>query len=113
MLKQTGVPVHIDVVGNGEEALSFLRDRLAGSSPRIDMLILDLNMPRMSGTEFLDHAGDLLQGIYVLILSGSPGLSEIAKVLPHRKMVKPGTSEEIDEMVVALRELLIKEVQKV
>lgn len=40
----------LSVVGNGEEALSYLRDR---ENLRPCVILLDLNMPRMNGIEFL------------------------------------------------------------
>ena len=44
----------MDVVGDGEEALEFLRGtgRHAGA-PKPDMVILDLNLPRKDGREVL------------------------------------------------------------
>ena len=43
-------PVHI--ANNGEEALAFLSDR-TNALPKL--VLLDLNMPRMNGIEFMQH----------------------------------------------------------
>jgi CheY-like chemotaxis protein len=50
----TGRPRSIDVAGDGQEALEFLRT-VAGehSSRRPDVILLDLNMPRLNGHETL------------------------------------------------------------
>ncbi len=58
------------VVSNGEEALAYLRGSDASS---IGVILLDLNMPRMSGLEFLSHikADEKLKSIPVVVLTTS------------------------------------------
>jgi CheY-like chemotaxis protein len=49
-LKELNITNHVEIAGNGEDALAYLR----GSQPEMPCIILlDLNMPRMSGIEFL------------------------------------------------------------
>jgi CheY-like chemotaxis protein len=57
-------------VENGEEALAFLRDP---NKPRPAIILLDLNMPRMNGVEFLRIAKEdaKLRQIPVIILTTS------------------------------------------
>ncbi len=69
-LKEIKVVNRLDVVGDGEEALSFLRD------PENEMpciILLDLNMPRMNGIEFLRVAkqDETLKKIPVVVLTTS------------------------------------------
>ncbi|MBT9493789.1 MAG: response regulator [Paucibacter sp.] len=49
-LRDLGVEHQLDQVSDGEEALAFLRDP---ARTRPCLILLDLNMPRMSGVEFL------------------------------------------------------------
>ncbi|MDD2620968.1 MAG: response regulator, partial [Syntrophomonadaceae bacterium] len=57
---------------NGEEALEFLRD---DSNVKPAIILLDLNMPRMNGIEFLEVAkeDDAIKKIPVIVLTTSHG----------------------------------------
>ena len=49
-LQEINVTNELKIVGNGEEALEFLRD---GHNEKPAIILLDLNMPKMNGIEFL------------------------------------------------------------
>lgn len=54
IFREVLTPVRLDVARNGLEALSFLRrEGLNADAPRPDLIVLDLNMPKMDGREFL------------------------------------------------------------
>jgi CheY-like chemotaxis protein len=61
---------------NGEEAMEYLRDC---PDNRPCVILLDLNMPRMSGLEFLGHvkADDSLRNIPVLIVTTSAAAEDM------------------------------------
>lgn len=69
-LRDLEVENELLVASNGEEALELLRDR-AGDRPAL--ILLDLNMPRMNGLEFLRQARkeSLVQGVPVVVLTTS------------------------------------------
>lgn len=69
-LKEIHVTNRVEVAKNGEEALEYLRDHIK-EEPCI--ILLDINMPRMNGIEFLKVAkqDDLLKMIPVVVLTTS------------------------------------------
>ncbi len=69
-LRDINVVNGLDIVGDGEEALAFLRDP-ENEEPCI--ILLDLNMPRMNGIEFLTVAkqDEALKRIPVVVLTSS------------------------------------------
>jgi CheY-like chemotaxis protein len=60
----------LEVAWNGEEALKVLRDT---EKPRPCVILLDINMPRMNGIEFLRErdADDAIRSIPVVVLTSS------------------------------------------
>lgn len=69
-LKEIHVTNPVDTVENGEDALSFLKDP---QNERPGIILLDLNMPRMNGIEFLTIAkqDEDLKRIPVVVLTTS------------------------------------------
>lgn len=48
-ISEIGIPINLKVVKNGEEALEYL----ITTQDQPDLILLDLNMPKMSGLEFM------------------------------------------------------------
>lgn len=73
-LKEGRVLAHLHHVVDGREGLDFLNkaEKYAGV-PRPDLIFLDLNMPRMNGSEFLAaiKADERFKGIPVVVLTTS------------------------------------------
>lgn len=69
-LRQLGTANPLYHVTDGERALAFLRDP---AQPRPGLILLDLNMPRMNGLEFLSHAkvDPAIKSIPVVVLTTS------------------------------------------
>ncbi len=100
-LKLLKVSNPLDVAGNGEEALAYLHDSQT-SLPCI--ILLDLNMPRMGGLEFLGiiKQDPILHRIPVIILTSSR--QEQDRIAGFDKniagyMVKPVGDEQFMEVV--------------
>ena len=71
---------HLDVVNDGVQAMEFLRGEGDYSkAKRPDLILLDLNLPRMSGHEVLAEvkADPLLRRIPVVVLSTSTAAEDI------------------------------------
>ncbi len=69
-LKDSKVTNQLVSLGNGEEAIEYLRNE---NSAKPNIILLDLNMPKMDGTEFLRivKADKELKKIPVVILTTS------------------------------------------
>ena len=74
-LKESRVLCNLHHVFDGVEALAFLRRQgdAYGNAPKPDLVLLDLNMPRMNGREFLAAVKEdaELKGIPVVVLTTS------------------------------------------
>lgn len=81
-LLAAGVPHHLHVVEDGLEAISFLyRTRQFDTVPEPDLVLLDLNIPKVNGQEVLNEikASDGLRHIPVVVLTCSKAQSDIDK----------------------------------
>jgi CheY-like chemotaxis protein len=69
-LKEINVTNPLEVASNGEEALEYLQN---GNNNKPCIILLDLNMPKMNGIEFLKEikADDHLLKIPVVVLTTS------------------------------------------
>lgn len=80
ILKLTPTPTHLNVVTDGAGAMEFLnRQGTYAEAPRPHLIILDLNLPKVDGTEVLAELkrNDTLREIPVVIFSSSRRKEEI------------------------------------
>lgn len=77
--RELGSPPTLTVVRDGVEALTTLLDRFGRKETLPDLILLDLNLPRMDGREVLEkiktHAG--LKHIPVVILTTSQARQDV------------------------------------
>lgn len=74
--------IKLHVTADGLEAMAFLRQEgIHARAPRPDMILLDLNLPRMDGREVLAHikSDEDLKTIPTIILTVSGAESDVLK----------------------------------
>jgi CheY-like chemotaxis protein len=85
--KRCKLALNLHHVRDGEECMAFLRKQgKYSNAPTPDMLLLDLNMPRMDGREVLAElvADEGLNAIPVVVLTTSAQDEEILKMYKMR-----------------------------
>ena len=77
-LKDLRVARELVAIGDGEQALAYLRD---DGNAKPCVILLDLNMPKMNGTEFMRivKADEALRRIPVVVLTTSNSEQDISK----------------------------------
>ena len=83
-----------------EEALQYLKDE---STPNVDIILLDINMPRMDGFDFLRVASCELSEAVVVMLTTSVSPMDKERALSYdivkRYMNKPMSPEYLEEIM--------------
>lgn len=79
-LREAGEELRLSVVGDGEQALAYLRNE-AGfeDAPRPHLVLLDLNLPRKDGVEVLQEMrrDPVLAPIPVVVLTSSSAARDV------------------------------------
>jgi len=110
VLKDAKLCNNIHVVGDGVEAIDFLRRRGNRSGAvRPDLILLDLNLPRMDGREVLEEIkGDPdLRHIPVVVLTTSSAEQDILKsysLHANCYITKPVDLEQFSKVVSSIEE---------
>ena len=108
-LKENNVECTLHVAADGKDALEMLNRGLPGGA-RLDLIILDLNLPRHDGLEILDRLRDMGKGsipVVVLTSSDSPRDRQTAIDLGAiRYLRKPSGLEQFLSLGLVFRDLL-------
>lgn len=80
------IPNPLERARDGIEALEALRTNRRAPVPRPLVVLLDLNMPRMDGLEFLGavRSDEELQGSVVFVMTTSDAPEDIAAAYKHK-----------------------------
>jgi two-component system, chemotaxis family, response regulator Rcp1 len=109
--------IHLHVASDGKEAMSFLRREGAhAQAPRPDLILLDLNLPKMDGREVLAHIKEDadLKTIPTVILTTSEAESDIAKsyqLHANCYLTKPVQLDEFETLVKSIHDFWLTDAQ--
>jgi CheY-like chemotaxis protein len=115
--KEARLANHLSVVGDGMEALAFLRrEGRFADAMRPDMILLDLNLPKKSGLEVLADVkvDDDLRATPVVILTTSQAEQDISRsyaLYANCYITKPVGLDEFIDVVKSIEEFWLATVQ--
>jgi two-component system, chemotaxis family, response regulator Rcp1 len=109
--------VHLNIATDGVEAMAFLTHQgTHAQAPRPDLILLDLNLPRMDGREVLARVKNdaLLKTIPTVILSMSEAAVDIAKsyqLQANCYLSKPVELDAFERLVRSINDFWLTEVR--
>jgi chemotaxis family two-component system response regulator Rcp1 len=109
--------VHIIVVRDGTEAMAYLRQLgIYVLAPRPDLILLDLNMPKMDGREVLAliKADESLKLIPTVILTTSAEEADIVHSYKHHAncyLQKPVEFQSFEDLVKSVNNFWLNQVR--
>jgi CheY-like chemotaxis protein len=110
-LADCNVDVHLESVNDGEEAIKYIKQSgKYENKQRPDLIILDLNMPRKDGHEFLEEMHMFLKDeeIPVILLTVSDSPEDIKRAMNTRMnffLSKPVNVGKLQQVLKAVSEL--------
>jgi chemotaxis family two-component system response regulator Rcp1 len=115
--RDANMSIHLHVASDGVEAMAFLRHEGAhGDAPRPELILLELNLPRMDGREVLAQIkGDRsLKTIPTVILTTSESEADIVKsyqLQANCYLSKPVQLEAFEKLVGSINDFWLTKVK--
>ena len=109
--------IHLHVASDGVEAMAFLRHEGPHvDAPRPDLILLDLNLPKMDGREALVHIkkDDNLKAIPIVILTTSDSEADIVtsyQLHANCYLTKPVRLEAFETLVKSINDFWLTTVK--
>ena len=109
--------IHLHVVSDGVEAMAFLRHQgVHDHAPRPDLILLDLNLPKMDGREVLARIkeDDSLKLIPTIILTTSDAEADIVKsyqLQANCYLTKPGQLDGFEAVAKSINDFWLTKVK--
>jgi len=107
-LREGKVRNNLNVVDDGVKALAFLRrEGEYADAPRPDLVLLDLNLPRMGGREVLEaiKANPELRSIPVVVLTSSQAEQDIARAYELRANCYVTKPVDLDQFISVVKSI--------
>ena len=108
--REANMAIQMHVASDGVEAMAFLRQEVPfNGAPRPDLILLDLNLPKMDGREVLANikADDNLKTIPTVILTTSEAEADIVKsyqLQANSYLSKPVEFEAFESLVKSIND---------
>lgn len=115
--RETNKSIRMHVACDGMEAMAFLRrEGVHANAPRPDLILLDLNLPKMDGREVLVHIkeDEGLKSIPVVILTTSDSEVDIAKsyeLQANCYLSKPVQLDAFEDLVKSINDFWLTQVK--
>jgi chemotaxis family two-component system response regulator Rcp1 len=113
-LKESRIPVSLNVVEDGDEALAYLHGEGRFDGVILpDLILLDLKMPKKSGLELLAEiksAGPELRRIPVIVLTTSDAPADILQAYDLQAsayITKPSDLDEFDRVMDSIKDFCL------
>ncbi len=109
--------IKLHVATDGVEAMAFLRNEgVHANAPRPDMILLDLNLPRMDGREVLAHIkeDDRLKTIPTVILTTSNAEADVLtsyRLQANCYLCKPVQLPDFENVVKSINDFWLTKAQ--
>ena len=116
-LSDVNSSMNLHVANDGVEAMAFLRHQgIDADAPRPDLILLDLNLPRMDGREVLAHikADDLLKTMPTVVLTTSDAEADVAKsyqLQANCYLTKPSQYDEFASLMKSVNDFWLTRVK--
>jgi two-component system, chemotaxis family, response regulator Rcp1 len=108
--RSANADLHLHVASDGIEALAFLRHQGAYADvPRPDLILLDLNLPKMDGAEVLAHIkeDDNLKTIPTVVWATSKLEADVVRSLRLRAncyLTKPVQLDALESLIESIND---------
>jgi CheY-like chemotaxis protein len=116
-LRDANMAIHLDVAADGIEAMAFLRrEGEHAKALRPDLILLDLNLPRMDGREVLAQIKEDIQlkSIPTVILTTSEAEADIVKsyeLQANSYLSKPVELDAFESLVKSINDFWLTKVK--